>query len=352
MATPHGLDGDDVEPVDHSPDAEHRIQTLQPAYYPGVRDPGDATAVEVSAGNRVNGIDITLTRSRVFRLSGKVVIPAGVEAERLSLRTGSWSDFSMNDRSTSPARDGKFELRAVPSGSYDVTVNGKAGRRMYLARSRVVVGDSDVEGVRLELSPGPEVTGRITVDGKPPAKWGQIHLAGGTRRYSAEVVDDATFTASVLPGRYDVIYSFGDDGLQTLFVKSIAAGSVDVFHQGLIVSESGTVALDVVLSADAGSAEGVVLDADDKPLGGITVVLVPESALRGRYDLFREVSSDQNGHFDLKSIPPGEYKLFAWEDVEPGIWQDPEFLKDQEKNGQAITIRKDGHENARLHIPR
>ena len=65
-----------------------------------------------------------------------------------------------------------------------------------------------------------------------------------------------------------------------------------------------------------------------------------------------EVSSDQNGHFDLKSIPPGDYKVFAWEDVEPGIWQDPEFLKDHEKNGQPLTIRKDEHETARLHIPR
>jgi hypothetical protein len=32
----------------------------------------------------------------------------------------------------------------------------------------------------------------------------------------------------------------------------------------------------------------------------------------------------------METVPPGSYKLFAWDDVEPGIWWDPDFLKNYE----------------------
>jgi hypothetical protein len=123
-----------------------------------------------------------------------------------------------------------------------------------------------------------------------------------------------------------------------------------VFRDGLPVPDSGTVSVDIVLSRDVGGAGGVVLDADEKPVQGAAVVLVPEPGLRRRYDLFRQASSDQYGRFDFQRIPPGDYKVFAWEDVEPGLWHDPDFLKNVEKQGAPIAIRKDGRETVNLHL--
>jgi hypothetical protein len=40
----------------------------------------------------------------------------------------------------------------------------------------------------------------------------------------------------------------------------------------------------------------------------------------------------------MTNIAPGEYKLFAWEGVEPGAWMDPEVLRDQDSLGMKVVL--------------
>ena len=42
----------------------------------------------------------------------------------------------------------------------------------------------------------------------------------------------------------------------------------------------------------------------------------------------------------MRGIPPGEYKLFSWEEVELGAWEDPEFLKPFEEKGGKIALQE------------
>jgi hypothetical protein len=65
-------------------------------------------------------------------------------------------------------------------------------------------------------------------------------------------------------------------------------------------------------------------------------------------DLFLTAATDQYGHYELPDVPPGEYKVFAWDDVEPGIWFDPEFLKKYEKSGETVTVRARQQETVRV----
>ena len=46
-----------------------------------------------------------------------------------------------------------------------------------------------------------------------------------------------------------------------------------------------------------------------------------------RRDLYKSANSAADGTFTLSTLPPGSYKLYAWEDVEEGAWLDDEFLK-------------------------
>jgi hypothetical protein len=82
----------------------------------------------------------------------------------------------------------------------------------------------------------------------------------------------------------------------------------------------------------------------------MAVVLVPEPKLRDRDDAFKETTSDQYGRFLIKTIEPGNYKLFAWEDVEPGEYMDPEFLKQFDDRGREIHIREGSRESADLKL--
>jgi len=42
----------------------------------------------------------------------------------------------------------------------------------------------------------------------------------------------------------------------------------------------------------------------------------------------------------LKNVAPGEYKVFAWDDIEDGAWYDSDFLRDIEARGEAVTSRE------------
>jgi hypothetical protein len=104
------------------------------------------------------------------------------------------------------------------------------------------------------------------------------------------------------------------------------------------------------LSPNGGQIDGTVLNTQQQPAGGATVVLVPGTGLREQTRLFKDVATDQTGHFSVKGIAPGDYKLFAWEDIEPGAYQDPEFLKPFESLGETFSIREGSRETTQLKL--
>jgi hypothetical protein len=81
-----------------------------------------------------------------------------------------------------------------------------------------------------------------------------------------------------------------------------------------------------------------VNDVDGLPLGGVWVVLAPAGARKNEYHLFKQVTSEQTGRFELRGIAPGDYTLYSWEQVERGAWEDPDFLKEFEGKGQSVSL--------------
>jgi hypothetical protein len=96
--------------------------------------------------------------------------------------------------------------------------------------------------------------------------------------------------------------------------------------------------------------EGIARDKDDQPAPGATVVLVPELALRGQSDRFKDVVADQAGRYRFENVAPGEYQVFAWDDVEPDSWFDPEFFREIEGRGAAVKLEVKGHQTVTAHL--
>jgi hypothetical protein len=55
--------------------------------------------------------------------------------------------------------------------------------------------------------------------------------------------------------------------------------------------------------------------------------------------------TDASGRFQFQRIPPGEYKLLAWEDVEENFWQDPDFIRKYDDRGRSVRIDAGTKEN-------
>lgn len=100
-----------------------------------------------------------------------------------------------------------------------------------------------------------------------------------------------------------------------------------------VASQGG---LEMVASSRGAGVQGAVLDVDGLPMAGVSVALVPESTRREQFHLYKTASTDQYGHFELRGIAPGEYKLFSWEEVKADAWQDPEFIKPFEQKANAL----------------
>ena len=105
----------------------------------------------------------------------------------------------------------------------------------------------------------------------------------------------------------------------------------------------------MVLTTETGSVEGVAIDRTGDPAANVTVVLVPATA-RKRTTLYKSLVTGSDGKFRFQEIPPGDYKLFAWDDIETGAWENPEFMRPYEPRGRAIRVSENGKEAVQLNV--
>lgn len=126
------------------------------------------------------------------------------------------------------------------------------------------------------------------------------------------------------------------------YLASAKIGEMDVLTDGMDLSGGPPGALELVLKGNAGRVSGLVKDGNGGPVPGARVALVPND--RQSLRLYRTATVDQYGRFNFASVPPGKYKLFAFDSVEEGAWMDPDFLRTVESKGAAVTVREGGAE--------
>jgi len=152
---------------------------------------------------------------------------------------------------------------------------------------------------------------------------------------------------SVSAGEYTVKIS----GMPpSVYVKSMTMARTDVLADGLRVTTGMLNPLEVVLADDSGSISGRAFDQNRQAAPNVTAVLVPDPARRSRMDFFRNAATDGGGRFRFQGIAPGEYKLFAFEDVADGAWFDAEFLRTREDLGSTVRIGSGNNDPVELKV--
>jgi len=98
-----------------------------------------------------------------------------------------------------------------------------------------------------------------------------------------------------------------------------------------------------------GVISGRILDEDGDPLSGVAVQCMVYSYQGGKRQLMNRNGGSTNdlGEFRLFG---GEYKVYAWEDIEPGAQQDPDFVKPHESAGEAVSVKESSHETVQLKV--
>ncbi|HEY2379641.1 MAG TPA: carboxypeptidase regulatory-like domain-containing protein [Terriglobia bacterium] len=324
---------------DPVPDRDAKADRYVPIYFPGTPDELSASPVDLQAGADFGGVNIALSPVRPVHVRGVIVDVSGRPAQNGSVTaTGGIFDSPFTEQSSS-AVNGAFDLLLNP------------GMHLLIASAQgtgyagVHVENADIDNVMIRTSPAFNIQGRVTFESKTGARQDisplRISLqpdfgVGGN-------LPKPSYSVPLANGALTLAANAGDFRVniaqlpQNLYVKSIRLGTIDVLAAGLQLDRPPSSLLEIVLSTDYGSIDGTVA-------GESTVVLVPD--VRNRTDLYRSVVTDFSGHFSLDRIPPGDYKMFAWRDVETDAWYDPDFMRNYENDGKPVHIA----EGATLHV--
>ena len=335
--------------VRHLPSSHKDEGVLLPTYFPSTAAPDQATTVRVQAGDEASGIDINLQKAQAVCVRGRVAVEGPAQALR-----GTYVQMVRRAVDSAPINgdslggpideDGRsFEICDVPPGSYVLLMNWGDGKRSLFARTPLDVGSADVNGEVLVPSPPLRLEGHARIDAGGTLIPTQLNIfLESTESFgwgaSAQVQPDGTFVVDNVPqGNYRLrVGGFPEE----YYVKWARAGGSDFLGVELPVSASQPLGpLEVALSLDGGRVDGVVVK-DGKPFPGAHVVLVPDPPNRGRIDLYGDKTADALGRFSLLGLPPGSFKLFAWQPRESLPFTDPEFIQEYEKRGTSVSIEE------------
>jgi hypothetical protein len=234
---------------------------------------------------------------------------------------------------------GRFDVGDIAPGAYVVQVSSSA-----VARTAIEVINSNIDNLSFVLGSGAVLTGRVHMDSVAPLPSGwdrtRVQLRGIniplTLSHNSVESDGSFKMESITPAEYRVVVT----NLPTeLYVKDVRLGAIDMMSQPMRVTSGTPIdgTLDVVLSAGFSQLEGTVLDDRGQPIIGVQAVLVPDRN-RDRADLFRAAISDQSGRYIMRGLPPGDYKLFAWESGDAFGYFDQELLRQSEGQAKPVHI--------------
>jgi carboxypeptidase family protein len=340
-----------VAPIPQPRTAAQETELYIPVYFPAARDPHAASPIEVRSAATAAGIDITVQRVRKYRIHGTVidartrVVLRDFDAWRADDPPSYIEDDALSFLSDYPipvlGRAGEFEMRDVIPGKYVlIAQSGDMSGRVA-----VEVRDADLDNVVIPVLPGFNIAGHLAVDGrKEPndhadlAKL-RVRLRGdpffpwSAAEPQAQVGDGNFTLKNVQAGDYRVLVYSLPNGF---YIQSIRLGSEDLLNGGLHIDRPPDGQIDIVLGTTPGSLNGTVRDEKRQPIPNVRVLLVPTR--RNRVDLFKTARTGESGEFRFESVPTGDYKLFAREDIEDGAWLDPDVIEVYESQGTAVAL--------------
>jgi len=93
-----------------------------------------------------------------------------------------------------------------------------------------------------------------------------------------------------------------------------------------------------LLATDGGRLQAAVYDAKNELQPGAQLILVPDPARRSRRDQYRVAMSGSDGQALFRGIPPGRYKLFAWQHLEPNAYLNSNYMQLYEEFGVPVNV--------------
>ena len=110
--------------------------------------------------------------------------------------------------------------------------------------------------------------------------------------------------------------------------------------------------IQVIVTKNVTTVSGQLADEKGAPVVDGTVLLFADDSSKWWEDSrwVRAVRPDQQGRYEIKGLPPGEFLAVALTYVEDGIWNDPEYLESIRRYAQRLTLTEGGSQSPALKL--
>jgi hypothetical protein len=329
-------------------------------YYPGTTNRLKAVPIEVSPGMDIHANDLRMVAEKSYRVRGRVLDSTNRSPLRATVQMTLNQAYGVgiNLSAKYDANTGNFEFPHVPPGEHFLVVVAPSVAGPTGVAKETVMVSSDVDNIVLTARPGQPVKGKVSLDdGKPLGELlGVFRMQVGLIPASetvvnvgqpASVMTDGSFTLeNVSPGEYRVAMAslpVND------YIKKARLGQTDLLETNAAIQSGSSGSLEIVIGRNGGQIIGTLVDKNSKPVANTQVLLIPDRHRDWR-ELFKGRTTDQAGKFTIQGIPPGDYKIFAWEDIQPFAFTDLEVLRQYEAQAKAVKIAEQSKETIEVKI--
>ncbi len=336
-----------------APTASPEHEGYAPTYYPGVPSVDEARAITVALGAEASAIDFGVLLVRTAHLGGIVRNPDGtpVTAGLISLATEGTGRLGGMGPGTPSARiqwDGAFTFPAVPPGRYTLRARSDDSTQPQFAEQPLIVTGDDVDDLVVVLAESATLGGTVQVEAMQGASLDltQVRvsapMADGVEvgpASTARVGRDGRFTIEgVRPGAHLVRVA---GNLRGWTLKSVQVDGRDVTDTPLEIRSGQSLGgLRLLFTDRLTEINGTVADEGGTPSTDLTVL-----AFAVDEDLWRPLSRhiatarpDQNGRFQLRGLPAGDYFVALVDPEEQGQWFEPAFLSSQRPRASRVSL--------------
>ena len=326
-------------------------------FYPDAADKTSAHLIAITAGQEMNGVTIRLKSERLYHVRGHL---DGIEKEQFNFfPQGGTILYADRLRVDS---NGTFEIR-LTAGDYVIAgqATQKSSPRSIVSIYQTLAVHEDLDGVVIHpADPSRTIHGRVRDErGQYPDLNGARMSLGLTSMFSVwssqgyDVSGDGSFQGDYMSHRLiegdvrAILYVPKAD----YYVKSIQLNGNDVTNRVFKMPVEGG-EFEVTISSGAAGISGAAQTEKGRGDDGHVTIWSAEQPADGSRG-FSATANLSRGIFKFENLAPGEYLLNAWEDIDPGLAEYPEFFKAFASPATRLTLKTGARETVTVTaIPR